>query len=96
MKKLVCGCFGKIYYAEILKNGLMSDRNRVDVTDDAITAVMDHIMSMEEYKERDGFSGYEYGKKTGDGSIIIAVYDNTKYKLVRRQDEEKNDSKESN
>lgn len=40
MKKIVCGCFGTIYYTEILKNGLMSDRNRVDVTDDAINAVI--------------------------------------------------------
>jgi len=25
MKKLVCGCFGNIYYATILKNGIMSE-----------------------------------------------------------------------
>lgn len=83
MKKLVCGCFGTIYYAKILKNGLMSDVDRVDVTDDAITAVIDHIMSMKEYKENDGFSGYDYNKLNG-GQIEIAVFDKDKYKLVKK------------
>ena len=83
MKKLVCGCFGTIYYAEILKNGLMSDRNRVDVTDDAINAVIQHIMSMKEYKENDGFAGYDY-KKTDGGFLEIAVFDKDKYKLVKK------------
>ena len=49
MKKLVCGCFGTIYYATILKNGIMSDTNRVDVTDDAVNAVMTHLLVKEEY-----------------------------------------------
>lgn len=85
MKKLVCGCFGTIYYAEILKNGLMSDSNRVDVTNDAIDAVLQHIVGMKEYKQNDGFSGYEY-KKADGGLITIAVYDKSKYKLVKRDD----------
>ena len=29
MKKLVCGCFGNIYYATILKDGIMSDKDRI-------------------------------------------------------------------
>lgn len=85
MKKIVCGCFGTIYYAQILKNGLMSDSNRIDVTDDALLAVLDHIMAMDEYKERDGFSGYEY--RIGEKNVNLVVYDKSKYKLVRRDDE---------
>lgn len=42
MKKLVCGCFGNIYYTTILKNGIMSDKDRVEVTDDALTSVLYH------------------------------------------------------
>ncbi len=83
MKKIVCGCFGTIYYAQILKNGLMSDINRIDVTDDALRAVLDHIMTMDEYKG-DGFSGYEY--RVGGNNVNLVAYDNTKYKLVRRND----------
>lgn len=81
MKKLVCGCFGTIYYSTILKNGLMSDRDRVDVTDDAIAAVTDHILSMDTKKT--GFSGYTFSKKDG-GEICLCVYDRNKYKLVEK------------
>ena len=88
MKKLVCGNFGTIYYAQILKNGLMSSNNRVNVTDDALKAVADHIMFMSEYKENDGFSGYKYGK-VGGGSIQLIVYDTDKYVLVSREKLEK-------
>jgi len=82
MKKLVCGCFGNIYYATILKDGLMSDRGRVDVTDDAINAVIDHLHSMELY-EKEGHSGYDIPKKDG-GEIRLRLYDADKYKLVRK------------
>ena len=85
MKKIVCGCFGTIYYAQILKDGIMSDTNREDVTDDALNAVIQHIMCMPEYEKNDGFSGYDYGKKDG-GKITIAVYDKDKYKLVKRSE----------
>lgn len=81
LKKIVCGCFGTIYYAQILKNGLMSDSNRENVTDDALLAVLQHIMSMNEYKERDGFSGYEY--KIGGSHVNLVAYDKSKYKLVK-------------
>lgn len=90
MKKIVCGCFGTIYYAEISKNGFMSGNNRKDVTDDALVAVLNHIMAMDEYKDRDGFSGYEY--RVGESNVNLVVYDNTKYKLVRRDDTGENNS----
>ena len=83
MKKIVCGAFGTIYYVQILKNGLMSDSNREDVTDGALLAVLQHIMCMDEYKERDGFSGYEY--KIGGSNINLVAYDKNKYKLVKNE-----------
>lgn len=83
MKKVVCGCFGTIYYAEISKNGFMSGNNRKDVTDDALVAVLNHIMAMDEYKDRDGFSGYEY--KIGDRCINLVAYDKNKYRLVKNE-----------
>ena len=82
MKKIVCGCFGTIYYAQILKNGLMSSSNRENVTDDALMAVLQHIMCMDEYTERDGFSGYEY--KICGNNVNLVAYDKSKYKLVRK------------
>lgn len=85
MKKLVCGCFGNIYYATILKDGLMSDRGRVELTDDAINAVIDHLHSMELY-EKEGYSGYDIPKKDG-GEIRLRLYDADKYKLVRKEEQ---------
>jgi len=88
MKKVVCGCFGTIYYAQILKNGMMSSSNRIDITDEAIEAVLAHIMSMDGYI-KNGFSGYDY-KTITDGLVCLAAFDKSKYKIVRKEDESKN------
>lgn len=84
MKKIVCGCFGNIYYATILKDGLMSDVNRVDVTDDAIDAVFQHIISMDKF-DKEGFAGYNYNfsEKTG-GDVCLCVFDKDKYELKKK------------
>jgi len=85
MKKVVCGNFGTIYYAQILQNGLMSSSNRVDITDDAIIAVMDHLMMQSQYREENGFAGYEYGTKKKDGHpIVICVYDKGTHECRKR------------
>ena len=80
MKKVVCGCFGTIYYAQILKNGLMSDTNREDITDDAISAVTQHIINMNGFSDKK-FAGYDFEQKDGS-EIALCVYDKSKYKLV--------------
>ena len=86
MKKLVCGCFGNIYYATILSNGYMSDKGRVDVTDDAIDAVLQHLIAVgtETWRE-DSFAGYDITTKD-DKQLTLCVYDKTKYKLVKRDE----------
>jgi len=83
MKKIVCGCFGNIYYATILKDGLMSDVNRVDVTDDAIDAVLQHIISMDKF-DKEGFAGYVFRKTKTDGHICLCVFDKDKYELKKK------------
>lgn len=85
MKKLVCGAFGTIYYAQILKNGLMSDTNRVNVTDDAISAVFVHLMSSTEY-HKEGYFGYEYCL-ANDEKVCMMAYDPERYVLVERKEE---------
>ena len=82
MKKLVCGCFGKIYYATILKNGLMSSTDRKDVTHEAINAVTDHLTTLESF-DNDAVSGYEI--KTKDGrNLALMLYDTDRYSLIRK------------
>lgn len=83
MKKIVCGIFGNIYYATILKNGIMSDRDRVDVTDEAIDAVFQHIVSMEKFDTK-GFAGYIIPKKKSDGEVCFCVFDTDKYELKEK------------
>ncbi len=87
MKKVVCGCFGTIYYAKILKEGRMSDTDRVDITDEAIEAVLNHIMQMSDYEDK-GFAGYSY-KTTGGGHVNLIAYDKDEFRLVRVNDKEK-------
>ena len=83
-KQLVCGCFGTIYWAKILKDGLMSSSGRIDVTDDALNAVIQHLMSQPEWSR--GFAGYEYNKKDG-GKITLAIIDNDKWIVTRKNDD---------
>lgn len=89
MKKVVCGCFGTIYYAQILKNGMMSSTNREDITDDALAAVLSHIMDMKEYKDNDGYSGYNYKTNNGE-QVLLVAFDRSKWKLTRREDDIQN------
>lgn len=86
MKKLVCGCFGNIYYATILKNGYMSDKGRVDVTDDAVEAVLNHLVriSPDTWKE-DGFAGYTIEADNGK-EICLVAYDKSKCKLGKNEE----------
>ena len=83
-KRIVCGCFGTIYYAKLLKGGRMSDAGREDVTHDAIVAVADHILQMKEYKENGGFAGYNFTKKDGR-KITLALYDNDKFEIADKK-----------
>lgn len=87
MKKLVTGCFGTIYYATILKNGLMSDKDRVNVTDDAIDAVFQHLFKMKNF-DKEGFAGYDIPQKNSDNKVRLCIYDKSKYKLVPIESEE--------
>lgn len=86
MKKLVCGCLGSIYYATLLKDGTMSTSGRVEMTDDALNAVIQHFLCMPEYKENNGFTGYVYNKKDG-GHITLCLFDNDTHEILSTKDE---------
>ena len=72
-KHVVCGVFGTIYYANILKDGMMSDRGRVDITDEAIRAVTQHMMETDDYDDS-GNVTYTFPLKNG-GKVCLATYD---------------------
>ena len=84
MKKLVnTPLSNTIWWATVNdKNNTMNTSTRVDVTDNAIDVVVQHIVGMKEYKERDGYSGYSFTKKNG-GTMTLCVIDEDKYKIVK-------------
>lgn len=86
MKKLVCGSLGTIYYATLLKDGKMSLSGRVEMTDDALNAVIQHIMCLPDYQKNNGFAGYVYNKKDG-GHITLCLFDNDTHKILNTVDE---------
>ena len=84
MKKLVTGCFGNIYYATLLKNGVMSDKDRVELTDDALTAVLYHLTSQSGFEEN-GFAGYEYPQKNSDKLTTLCAFTNDSHVCVSKK-----------
>ena len=85
MKKLVnTPLSNTIWWATVNENnGTMNTNTRVDVTNNAIDVVVQHIIGMKEYKERDGYSGYSFTKKNG-GTMTLCVIDEDKYKIVKK------------
>ena len=87
MKKLVnTPLSNTIWWATVNdKNNTMNTSTRVDVTDNVIDVVVQHIIGMKEYKERDGYSGYSFSKKNG-GTMTLCVIDEDKYRIVKKED----------
>jgi len=83
MKQLVCNTEGDIYYANLKKDGTMSEKDRVLLTKEVLVCTTIHMMMMGEYEKNDGFAGYSYGLTEG-GKATLAVYDESKYMVVRR------------
>ena len=81
MRKIVCGCFGNIYDAEILKSGKMSDKNRRIVTDECIKAITEHLHTIMT-QDNSSKAGYMWQKKDGVGNYVLTLFDDTKYKIV--------------
>lgn len=74
MRKLVVTSdTNTIYWATINeKNNKMNENTRVDVTDNALNAVFEHLTNTNDFKE-DGFVGCEYTRKdTGSVDMLCA------------------------
>lgn len=76
MKKLVTTPItNTIWWATVNENkGTMNTNTRVDVTDNAISAVLEHLIQMDGFKDK-GFAGYSYDKNNG-GTLTICAIDN--------------------
>lgn len=79
-KKLVCTENGRILYGTVLKSGLVSSKDSIDLTDDAISCVTEHLVKQDNFlKHRIG--GYSIPKSDGKGSGTLAFIDNEVYEI---------------
>lgn len=79
---ILCGIFGNIYIARILKNNVMAD-DKINATDEAVNAVANHLQSKKEFNDR-GWAGYSF--KVGDTKAKLVFFDADKYELVSKMD----------
>lgn len=86
MKKLVTTPLtNTIWWATVNeKTGTMNTQTRVDVTDDAIDAVFQHLINMEAFRER-GFSGYEIPKRDSDDFVTIAAFSSETHVCISKK-----------
>lgn len=86
MKKLVTTPLSNtIWWATVNeKKGTMNTDTRIDVTDNAIDAVFQHLINTENFK-KDGFAGYGIPKKNSDKSVSMVVFKNDEYVCVNKK-----------
>jgi hypothetical protein len=85
MKKLVTTPLtNTIWWATVNEDKGMITGNRVDVTDDAINAVFQHLINMDNFKEK-GFAGYEIPRKEDDSFITICVFDSRRHICISKK-----------
>lgn len=87
MKKLVTTPLSNtIWWATVdEKKGIISNsKTKVDVTDNAIDAVFQHLINLDGFEEK-GFAGYEIPKKDSDEFVTLAVFDSETHVCVERK-----------
>lgn len=89
MKRLVTTPLSNtIWWATVYeKSGTMNTDTRIDVTDNAIDAVFEHMINLERFRN-EGFGGYSIPKRNSDEKVNMAVYKTDKYICVERSEYE--------
>jgi hypothetical protein len=82
MKKLVCGMNGEIYYGNVLKNGTVSPKNRINMTDEAVNAVGQHMVLYNNKYMEEGVFGYKIRLENRDEDALLLLFDEDKFKIV--------------
>lgn len=86
MKKLVTTPLTNIIWWATVneKTGTMCTDTRVDVTDNAIDAVFQHLIGLEGFSDK-GFAGYEIPKKNSDEVITMCVFNNDTHVCINKE-----------
>lgn len=77
-----------IWFAKVNEESHRMSHYRVDVTESALKAVVDHLANKKEYKDV-RCSGYVYSKAMEDGKIALALYDVDKFTVVKSEELQK-------
>jgi hypothetical protein len=87
MKKLVnAPLSNKIYWATVNeKTHTMNTSSRIDVTDNAVDAVFEHITHMEGFAEK-GWAGYEYPERNSANVATLCVIKSDKVVCISKED----------
>lgn len=85
MKKLVNAPISNtIYWATVnKKTNVMNTETRIDVTDDAIDVVFEHITNLNGFKI-DGLAGYKFPKRDSDEYATLCVFKSDKYVCISK------------
>lgn len=82
MRKLVITPDNTIYWATINeKNNTMNENTRIDVTDNALDVVFEHLTNLEGF-EKDGFAGYEMN----EDSVILCAFKSDRVTYISRDE----------
>ena len=85
MKKLVVTPLtNTIWWATVNEEKGMITGNKVDVTDNAVDAVFQHLTGLEGFAEK-GFAGYEIPKKNSEETVTMAVFSNDTHVCVSKK-----------
>jgi hypothetical protein len=86
MRKLVCTPISNtIYWATVNeKKGTMNTETRIDVTDNALDVVFEHITSLEGFN-KDGFAAYEFPRKDGGDPAMLCAFKSDMVTFISRE-----------
>lgn len=86
MKKLVTTPISNtIWWATVNeKTNTMRTDTRIDVTDNAIDAVFQHLINMKEFRDS-GFAGYEIPKEGSGEFATMAAFKNTTHVCIEKE-----------
>ena len=76
----------KIYWATVNeKTHTMNTSSRIDVTDNAVDVVFEHITNMEGFDEK-GWAGYEYPERNSENVATLCVFKSDKAVCLSKED----------
>lgn len=85
MRKLVITPDNTIYWATVNeKNNTINENTKVDVTDNALEVVLEHLTNLDGFKG-EGFAGYELPVVYDENTAILCAFRSDKVTYITRE-----------